>query len=458
MILEKYKKIEKGSNQYNNIYSLSKESKGIFYESRNTNFRTLKAFFTAFTKFEEIEGLHREKWPKVNSHKQEKNKQHSVKMLGAYFFDTKSKTYFKTVKGKVYKNFLEDQNISKDNKWILNLMFLLTLRHENITNYLIKRTKKINNDILKVYKITELRKILKDFLSLKNNKEIYINDWLYINSFFYEESLLFEFKNSSDKDELKNYVSQNIKIKNYICPLSHKYKDSGNYNYAMLKEDAEIFYIINNVFNKQYSYSDFFDLFLEVASEIKEIDKELVKNFINKNKDIFMSIHYELFFEEESENLIEDSAEQIIIETSPVKKVDYSSYLYKREMNNRFSKLKKYVKEASGYQCELSELRSCTDSHFLSRVDNKNFLEVHHLIPKQFANEFEYSIEVLPNYVSLCPNCHRFIHNGLDKERKQAVIKLHEERREDLEKMGLIVEREKILKINNIKTSETNEF
>ena len=67
----------------------------------------------------------------------------------------------------------------------------------------------------------------------------------------------------------------------------------------------------------------------------------------------------------------------------------------------------------------------------------KNYLELHHLIPREFRNDFSYSIEVLANYVTLCPRCHRQIHLAVDRERKHLINALYEERKGRLAIVGL---------------------
>ena len=72
-------------------------------------------------------------------------------------------------------------------------------------------------------------------------------------------------------------------------------------------------------------------------------------------------------------------------------------------------------------------------------------MEIHHLIPREFSNDFENSIEQIENYVSLCPRCHRFLHFAVDRERKMALHYLYLKRIESLNLKGIGIE-EKMLK------------
>jgi 5-methylcytosine-specific restriction protein A len=68
---------------------------------------------------------------------------------------------------------------------------------------------------------------------------------------------------------------------------------------------------------------------------------------------------------------------------------------------------------------------------FLSSVTSKQFVEAHHLIPMEFQGEFEASIDVPENIISLCPNCHRAFHNSIN-ETKTALIRKFFQQRKDL--------------------------
>jgi hypothetical protein len=49
---------------------------------------------------------------------------------------------------------------------------------------------------------------------------------------------------------------------------------------------------------------------------------------------------------------------------------------------------------------------------FVSRKSGKQYVEAHHLIMMENQNDFEYSLDVEENIVSLCPNCHKRLHHG----------------------------------------------
>ena len=58
-------------------------------------------------------------------------------------------------------------------------------------------------------------------------------------------------------------------------------------------------------------------------------------------------------------------------------------------------------------------------------------------------DDFEFSLDVPANIVSLCSNCHNWIHYGADN--KKLLEKLYEERSERLKKVGIDITIEQLL-------------
>lgn len=77
-------------------------------------------------------------------------------------------------------------------------------------------------------------------------------------------------------------------------------------------------------------------------------------------------------------------------------------------------KAKQAIKQAE-FKCEIDD----THETFVSEASRKNYMEAHHLIPLRMQHDFENSLDVVGNIVSICPNCHRLIHYGRDKDKKK---------------------------------------
>lgn len=84
------------------------------------------------------------------------------------------------------------------------------------------------------------------------------------------------------------------------------------------------------------------------------------------------------------------------------------------------------------YKCEVGDHET-----FLRKKNNLPYTEPHHLIPLQYDDQFEYSLDVEANIVSLCSNCHNQIHYGADIE--HMIRLLWEQRKDELNAAGLLV-------------------
>lgn len=97
--------------------------------------------------------------------------------------------------------------------------------------------------------------------------------------------------------------------------------------------------------------------------------------------------------------------------------------------------------ELAKFKCEIN------DSHktFISKASSNPYVESHHIIPISKSNLFGYSIDVIANVCSLCPNCHRAIHSATDELKRDMLIKLYENRKNRLEKSGIYITIEQLM-------------
>ena len=84
------------------------------------------------------------------------------------------------------------------------------------------------------------------------------------------------------------------------------------------------------------------------------------------------------------------------------------------------------------YKCEYDP----TDRTFL-RKSGKPYTEPHHLIPISRYADFDYSVDVEENIVSLCSHCHNLLHYGRLEDKEPVLRKLYNDRIDMLRKSGL---------------------
>lgn len=92
----------------------------------------------------------------------------------------------------------------------------------------------------------------------------------------------------------------------------------------------------------------------------------------------------------------------------------------------------------ANYLCEVNS----NHKDFTSKVTGKNYVEAHHLIPMEFQDSFEVSIDIEANIVSLCVNCHKRLHHALAKEKQKILNNLYNQRALRLRKCGIEISEE----------------
>lgn len=93
----------------------------------------------------------------------------------------------------------------------------------------------------------------------------------------------------------------------------------------------------------------------------------------------------------------------------------------------------------AGFTCEI-EPRHPT---FIRKHSDKPYTEPHHLVPLAMQDQFDVSLDVEENIISMCSNCHNEIHYGEDADR--LIRELYKKRKDYLAKVGIAVSEEELL-------------
>ena len=109
--------------------------------------------------------------------------------------------------------------------------------------------------------------------------------------------------------------------------------------------------------------------------------------------------------------------------------------MYKRNPVKAINALKN-----ADYKCEY-----CNEHEtFIRKGSGLPYTEPHHLVPMKAQKDFNVSLDVENNIVSLCSNCHNLIHYGKDAE---IIIKeLYDARLTELNDAGIIITLAELLK------------
>lgn len=83
---------------------------------------------------------------------------------------------------------------------------------------------------------------------------------------------------------------------------------------------------------------------------------------------------------------------------------------------------------------------------FNSKSTNRPYVEAHHLIPMAGYDDFEYSIDVEANVVSLCVVCHKKLHHATMREKIDILTYLYNERKERFEQCNIGLDLEEVVR------------
>lgn len=137
--------------------------------------------------------------------------------------------------------------------------------------------------------------------------------------------------------------------------------------------------------------------------------------------------------------LDEDDDEYLKAISSPKARQDQAEYTVTKYPRSPILALKAIQRE--GYKCQVNPEHET----FISSSSNTPYMEVHHLIPICYSDEFEHSIDTDANLIVLCPNCHRMIHFSTNEDKLKLLTKFHEERSKKLKEDGIYVSLDKLL-------------
>lgn len=436
--------------------------KVIMYKFKGTNGRYLTSFESKFKEFITVEGKPRNEWPTYDNG-QQLHKQYTVSMIETKLFYKEDGIYHKTAKGNVYEKYL-NLNFKEEERWLVNYLMLLDSTIANRENYLINRSLEVQNLISKNISDCFINNASIEFLEnrnkIKNYEDLAKYDYLYFNCFFLDPDFLRLYISASiqDREELKEYVKNNLKNRSTNCCISKKFI-STNYSIPEIIDDAKIYcfsIMINSI-----KYTDFDNTIKEILGLYKKyysFDENLIIDFINKNRNIFEPILINVFNIEDIEDTEEedemeaakseyDSADPTNIDV-PEPRIDDTTIEGKHMLKNVFAFRKKIAREKSNYRCELEQYKCCR--YFTSKTTKHNYVEVHHFVPREFRNNYENSIDVLANYITLCPHCHKMIHLATDRERIDIIRYIYNQRKKRLEACGIDVELQEMLEYYNI--------
>lgn len=426
--------------------STSDKKSGKTFLYTNTNFRTIFSFADVYNKFLEYNNLPREQWATYGNGEQ-MAKHWTVRMQQSKFFKKANGKYTCTEKGKAFGKLIEivdNEGLQDDDFWILIYYFILNSYFGFKENYILKRSQDVYLGLHDAgYSTMEVNEAFESILTKKDSltiDKLFEEDGFWMLSFYKDKDFMSIYKTSPSniKQLLFSKVQRERKTTGSTDLIGHKFINSGQYNANMIIDDISVLYVTHELMSMENKDAlILLDNICSIVERYGETDRKFLTKFLTENYPVFETIYNEAILNEDIDDEIneKDESDEEIEEEETSIDVDPTTTISKQLLRNTRAILKRMAKDRAGYKCELECLNSC--KYFTSKEEGKNYLEIHHLIPWAFCNEFEKSLEHIDNYVALCPSCHMLLHHGSDRERKQALTYLYNLRKDKLKAAGL---------------------
>lgn len=240
--------------------------------------------------------------------------------------------------------------------------------------------------------------------------------------------ILFQFKGS--------VIALAILKNKYLHPAS----DKGSYRGAYQFNSSSIAVVDPIHFNDMQ----------EIWSELKSFNQSSQKLDV-RNYQLFLellSTKNFRFVEYQSEEDFQQTVEKVKIsvfkvEDKPKALIQTRDIVSQRQSWSRNPLTAKRAIASSNSTCEIDQ----THKFFTSFTTGLNYVEAHHLIPMEYQMNFEKSLDVESNIISLCALCHKKIHHATMAEKTPMIEKLYEMRKERLGRCELNTSIEELLEM-----------
>lgn len=300
--------------------------------------------------------------------------------------------------------------------------------------------------------MSKIEKVLEEYLSEKNNplKDNFLADM----SGFYltlNQGWTYYKENYKPKSEAQKKIK---KVATILQQELQEIPSQFNSNAIDLKHDSDLpkGYELGNITSRYYRKNHLpTDIeFLNDISDLLQIYDQLYyligenRTFEDLNKELLAHNDRKFIETETEEEVYQADIEEILVK---------EDYLYEEEEEAspkpnaiktkegvtkwpRDSEISAAAIGKANYQCEIDP----THRTFTSNKTKRQFMEAHHLIPMQFQNIFDNSLDKVANIVCLCPNCHRQIHYGTSDEKEALIEKLYRKAERELIKVGINID------------------
>lgn len=431
---------------YKKYFQCGDYGDGSIFKCFSTNYRTLNSFSYYFDAFKEYIGVPRSQWDRKDTTGQEIAKQYVVNLVQSFLYtatrNIDGNVYYNlTSRGKDFDKMLK-YGFTEEEEKLLIFLFIVNSSFCFTPRYILKQSKKVwdswTNSGLSV---EELKQSIIKFINEQANENyvdgIFNYDIVWYLSFFSDENFLklYQIASNEELDNLHSLTVEEYKLRTKLNVLAWKFK-STNFQRPALFDTLIILYAAHSILEMTGTSIDFIAFYTKIIEDFSiliPLNKEKILKFISDNNDVFGVIFANAISQEDdfTERYVPIYRPRDIVDDIPEGKIDTTSKSGVEKLEVVRQVLKTLAKEKSSYKCALEPLNNCR--YFTSKEDNRNYLEIHHLVPREFSCDFDDTIEVVENYVPLCPHCHRLLHKAVDRERKCLISYLYHQRITELQ-------------------------
>lgn len=294
-ILDYYKDQQKYPAWVMKFQSTSGKQSGKTFSYVNTNYRHLVSFLTQLELFKNNNGRERSEWKTMKGSGQEKDKHRVINLINVGFLKFETECYLFTNKGYTAQDLI-DADLTKEEEWLLTFLLCLDYHNEERDLDIIRTYYELQDYISSagVDFVSIVESIPNDF-KVDNTDDLFRKDVFWNITFAKDKRFLELFKDASqeEKDQLKEYVISQHKIKESKDCIAHKFVSGGAYSTGMFRNDLKMIYFVHETEkNKKMSFENYIEFIIDKYSEhFISCNKDKLKKFILGHKSVFKKIY-----------------------------------------------------------------------------------------------------------------------------------------------------------------------
>ena len=372
-------------------------------------------------------------------------------------FMTRDGVKVKSAKGEVFEKFLLEK-LTPEDRWFMDYLFVSDGYYNLESNYIFAETDRVFDAWQKAgYTPAQIyNAIIYLFNTRQGNMEEYLRtEYVIVTTFRNDTAFLSAYHAASEfeKSELHDYILDNYTKERYTCIVSALFAPSALIDCDTVLDDAKILFFTHYIKNSHpISLEEMLEIFEQVYTRFYKLNTKKLTNFIMMYEDVFRMTYLNLFSDNNELPLTDTELSLAegddFLENADLDAFDYTTTETLDKLGRVNAILSTAARYETDFKCELHKENKCR--YFTSKETGKTYLEIHQLIPRDYANEFSHSLERASNYVPLCPHCHRLIHEATDAERFRLLATIYQKRKSWLAEDGIEPSKELLFAIYGI--------